>query len=41
MKDETVVDGDILREDKLVNLGEETLLLLGVEHVLQAVKYQG
>ena len=40
MKDETVVDGDILREDELVNLGEEALLLLGVEHVLQAAKYQ-
>ena len=40
LKDETVVDGDILSEDELIDLGEEALLLLGVEHVLQTDKYQ-
>ena len=40
LKDETVVDGDILHEDELIDLGEEALLLLGVEHVLQTDKYQ-
>ena len=38
LKDETVVDGDILGKDKLIDLGEEALLLLGVEHVLQTDK---
>ena len=38
LKDETVVDGDILCEDELIDLGEEALLLLGVEHVLQTDK---
>lgn len=40
LKDETVVDGDILGEDELIDLSEESLLLLGVEHVLQTDKYQ-
>ena len=39
LKDETVVDGDILHEDELIDLGEEALLLLGVEHVLQTDKW--
>ena len=38
LKDETVVDWDILGIDELINLGEEALLLLGVKHVLQTDK---
>ena len=35
MEDKTIVDGDILGEDELVYLCEESLLLPGVKHVLQ------
>ena len=35
LEDETIVDGDILGEDELVDLCEESLLLPGVKHVLQ------
>ena len=38
LKDETVIDGDILGKDELIDLGEEALLLLGIKHVLQTDK---
>ena len=35
LEDDPVEDGQVLVEDEFVNLGEESFLLLAVEHVLQ------